>query len=114
MSDEWITRATLLQRAKDPDNQAAWEELVTYYKGFILIVVRHMNISENDCDDLVQEVLIKIWRNLSKFEIDSDRAKFRTWLSTIIRNTVLNYIDKNDKREDTLHCSREHSLYYRQ
>jgi RNA polymerase sigma factor (sigma-70 family) len=51
-----------------------------------------MSLQLTDFDDVVQEVLLKIWKNLNKFEVSPDRARFRTWLSTIIRNTVIDYI----------------------
>jgi RNA polymerase sigma-70 factor (ECF subfamily) len=95
----WATRLTLLQRARNPDDQAAWEEFVSYYRQFIVIVVRHMNIPAADCDDVVQSVLVKIWKNLPKFEVDTNRAQFRTWLTTVIRNTVYNYVDKAQRRQ---------------
>ena len=97
MQDQFLTRETLLSRAKNQDDATAWEDFVNYYKDFIFIVIRHMNIPYADCEDLIQETLLKIWKNLQKFDVDNDRAKFRTWLSTVIRNTVLNYIDKKNR-----------------
>ena len=96
----WVTRVTLLQRAKDPDDHAAWEEFVRYYEGFIRVVVRQMRMSEADADDVTQSVLVKIWKNLPSFEVDKDRARFRTWLTTVIRNTVYNFTDKDQRRRN--------------
>ena len=108
--DQFLTRETLLSRAKNQEDATAWEDFVNYYKDFIFIVIRHMNIPYNDCEDLIQETLLKIWKNLQKFDVDNDRAKFRTWLSTVIRNTVLNYIDKknrNYKKEELVREEQE-------
>jgi hypothetical protein len=33
--DQFVTRKTLLQRASDPDDEAAWSEFVAYYEEFI-------------------------------------------------------------------------------
>ncbi len=92
MANEWITRNTLLSRAQNPDDQQAWNEFVSYYQQFIHVVLHQMGLQLSDFDDVVQEVLIKIWKNLKKFEVAPDRARFRTWLSTLIRNTVIDYI----------------------
>ena len=96
MSDEFLTRNTLLQRAQNPKDEQAWEEFVSFYETFIFILLRQMNIPYQDCDDLTQAVLIKVWKKLATF--DPARAKFRTWLSTLIRNTVINHWDSLSRR----------------
>ena len=93
----WQTRQTLLQRAKDPNDAEAWEEFVSYYKQFIHVILHQMNFRSADFDDAVQEIMIKIWQNLPHFELDPERGQFRTWLSQVIRNRLLDYIRK-DKR----------------
>jgi len=104
LSEAWTTRLTLIDRAKDPNDEQAWAEFEAYYHDFIRMVIRKMNLSFADQEDLIQEVLLKLWKNLKNLELDQDRAKFRTWLSVVIKNTVLNQIDSNkrrEKREDT-------------
>ena len=98
MSENFQTRNSLLIRAKNPKDQQAWEEFVKYYKTFIFMLLRQMNISQHDCEDLTQTVLIKIWKKLETF--DPKRAKFRTWLSTVIRNTVFNHWSAQKSRSD--------------
>ena len=56
MSDQFLTRNTLLQRAKDPKDEQAWEEFVSYYETFIFILLRQMNVPQQDCDDLTWHV----------------------------------------------------------
>ena len=92
MSDNCPTRNTLLMRAADPDDQAAWQEFVEYYQRFIFILLWNMRVPEQECDDIAQNVLIRVWKNLPKF--DPELAKFRTWLITIIRNTSASHMSK--------------------
>jgi len=101
----WITHNTLLNRAKDPDDHKAWGDFVAYYKGFVQAALRSMEVYESHIDDIVQEVLVKVWRELPNFEIAPDRAKFRSWFSYIIRTTMLNHLRK-DKR-----LSEKHDIY---
>jgi RNA polymerase sigma-70 factor (ECF subfamily) len=98
MTDKWKTQHTLLSRARDPEDQKAWVDFVDYYQGFIKKVVIKMKVAQPEVDDLVQVILVAIWKNLSDFTPDSSRAKFRTWLSKIIRSKAINYF-------------RDHSLY---
>ena len=57
-----------------------------------------MGISSADSADLVQEVLLKVWKNVANFDYDRSRCRFRSWLSTVARNTVLNYLQKCARR----------------
>ncbi|VGO14501.1 ECF RNA polymerase sigma factor SigE [Pontiella desulfatans] len=98
MSEEWQTRQTLLMRAKNQDDHVAWEEFVAYYRDFIAMVLHQMNLYSVDVDDLTQEILIKIWKSLPNHIYDQDRARFRTWLSRLIRNQVLDHIRASQRR----------------
>jgi RNA polymerase sigma factor (sigma-70 family) len=98
MAENWQTKNTLLMRAKDPDDQAAWEEFVSYYRDFIQIVLFQMKLPEVDSDDLTQEILIKIWKCLPNHIHDDNRARFRTWLSRLIRNQVIDYFRSEQRR----------------
>lgn len=96
MSDEWLTRKTLLCRALNPDDHDAWEEFVSFYEKFIYSILYRMNIHPNEFDDLVQEILVHLWDKLNRY--DSNKGKFRTWLSTVVRNLVFSYLDSNQRR----------------
>ena len=98
MSD-WNTRQTLLMRAKNPDDQNAWEEFVSYYRDFLKIVIYKISGHQRFSDDLFQSVLVEIWRSLPRFEANPERAKFRTWMSRLVRNTVIDHLKKEYKQQ---------------
>ena len=91
MNENWNTQQTLIQRAQNQDDHQAWDDFVSYYESFIKMVLRKAKISLNDEDDLVQKVLLRIWKGLPNYA--KEKARFRTWLSTIIRNTVITHIN---------------------
>lgn len=91
------TRYTLLQRAVDTNNEQAWEELVETYRRFIFHILHQLNIEPTDIDDLSQQVLLALTQNLSKY--DRGKAKFRTWLSSIIRNTAFSHHRKLNRHK---------------
>jgi RNA polymerase sigma factor (sigma-70 family) len=101
--DRYTTSQTLLMRAKNPDDHQAWEDFVEFYRRFIYHILHKMSISLNDFDDLVQVVLLRLWESLKNYE--KQDCKFRSWLSQVTRNTVLNYLDKQqrqNKRQDQM------------
>ena len=106
----YITRKSLLIRACDQEDQQAWEEFISYYKPFIFIILRHLCVKEQNIDDLGQSVILDLWKTLKKF--DPARAKFRTWLSQIIRHKVSTFKTKEykDKTRDGKYFTENYRL----
>jgi len=98
VSENWNTQQTLIQRAQNPDDNQAWDDFVSYYKSFIRMVLYKSNISINDTDDLIQAILLRIWKGLPNYEYRKEQARFRTWLSTIIRNCIVSHINKSKSK----------------
>lgn len=46
-------------------------------------------ITKEDNEDLEQEVYVKIWKNSNKY---SEKGSIKSWISTITRNTSLDYL----------------------
>jgi RNA polymerase sigma factor (sigma-70 family) len=47
-------------------------------------------VGKSEAPDLVQEIFIKVWKNLKKF--NPEKAGFKTWIFTIARNTITDYL----------------------
>lgn len=91
MSDAWVTRKSLLLRVRDSDDEQAWNDFVAFYENFIYHILYCMNVSSADVDDLVQDILVKLWKNLQTY--DQEKGRFRTWLTHVVRNTAYNYFN---------------------
>ena len=63
---------------------ARTEKLVTQ-------IVRKMTSNEDDQKDLVQDIYLKAYQNLSSFQF---KSKLSTWIATIAYNTTINYLQK--------------------
>lgn len=92
MSEFCKTSYTLLHRALDIGDEAAWEQLVAHYRRFICHVLHKLNVAHSDVDDLCQQVLIKLIRDLPSY--NRSKSLFRTWLSTVIRHAAIDYFRK--------------------
>ncbi len=54
-------------------------------------IVRKMTTNEDDQKDLVQDIYLKAYRNLSSFQF---KSKLATWIANIAYNTTINYLQK--------------------
>lgn len=112
MNDPYKTRQTLIQRVKESPDERSWEEFISTYQPYIKAIVRNMNIVEHDAEDIVQQVMLKVWKNIGELENDPNK-RFRSWLGTITANCVRGFIRK--RRSDTARlekASRDETLSY--
>jgi RNA polymerase sigma-70 factor (ECF subfamily) len=80
----------LVERAQRGD-LGSYDVLVTRHRGKIFAMIRNMIHQEADAWDLSQEVFIKAWQALPRFEA---KAKFSTWLYRIAHNVVYDWTRK--------------------
>lgn len=69
--------------------------LVRAYQERVYWHIRKMVIDHDESDDLVQEVFIKVWKNLDGFRED---ARLYTWIYRIATNECLNHLRKKKNR----------------
>jgi RNA polymerase sigma-70 factor (ECF subfamily) len=79
------TSATLLQRLQKPGDAEAWRQFVHLYTPLLYQWTHRLGLQPADAADLVQEVLLKLYRALPQFQYDRQRS-FRAWLFTLMRN----------------------------
>jgi RNA polymerase sigma factor (sigma-70 family) len=99
--DQYKTRATLIQRVQNQHDEASWEEFVRVYRRYIYAIIRSMNISEHDTEDILQQVLINLWNSLPKMDYEKIN-RFRSWLSTVTKNCVTDFIRKRTREANRL------------
>ena len=82
----------LIRRLKEPGEQrAAFSELVQEYSEELYWHIRHIVLSHEDSNDILQNTFIKAWTNIDKFRGDSH---ILTWLYRIAINETFTYLDK--------------------
>jgi RNA polymerase sigma-70 factor (ECF subfamily) len=74
---------------------SAYDALVTRHRGRIFAMIRNMIHQEADAWDISQEVFIKAWNALPKFEA---KARFSTWIYRIAHNAVYDWARKRKIR----------------
>jgi len=110
MAKIYKTRETLLFRVKNQRDDKSWNEFVGYYKNYIYIVARNMNLVHHDAEDILQRVLLKLWEKLPEFEYNTQRGSFRSFLCTIIRNMAIDFIKKKSRMLNTIDGDEKNTL----
>ena len=82
------TSATLLERLNDRTDSVAWNRLVDLYTPLINAWLRRHGVSADEAEDLTQEVLKVVVREVARFRHNGRVGAFRTWLRTITINCL--------------------------
>jgi RNA polymerase sigma-70 factor (ECF subfamily) len=82
------TSVSLLERLRLHSNHADWQRLVDIYTPLIHSWLRRHEVPPADADDLVQDVLAVVVRELPAFEHNQRPGAFRAWLRGITVNRL--------------------------
>ena len=86
---------TLLIREAQQGNTAAFEELVRQYDRAVLRLAVHLTGSQEDGQDIYQEVFLRAYINLARFRFE---CSFYTWIYRIVTNLCLDHLRKKNSR----------------
>ncbi|MGH9523276.1 MAG: RNA polymerase sigma factor [Terriglobales bacterium] len=93
--------ASLVRRCLAGD-AAAWEQLVQQFHRRIYNICYRFTGSQDDAQDLTQEVFIKVYRTISSYDLE--KGSFQTWVTTMTRNLLVDHFrkSKQDRATDSL------------
>lgn len=100
-TDEELVQLTI-------NNQDNFVYLIQRYRPKLLrYIVRISSLSNEDAEDLLQEVFIKAYQNLNDFDLE---LKFSSWIYRITRNQVISNFRKTKARPQRLAWDEENDL----
>lgn len=85
----------LIKFQQEESRNMAFNQVVRKYQERVYWHIRKMVIDHEDANDITQDVFIKAYKALSKFNGDS---QLFTWLYRIATNECLNFLKKKNKR----------------
>ena len=75
-----LTRTSLLRRAHDLTDQASWQDFFDTYWKLIYGVSRKAGLTDAESQDVVQEVMIAVSKDMPSFRYDPAKGSFKAWL----------------------------------
>jgi RNA polymerase sigma-70 factor (family 1) len=83
--------------ADDKTKQHAFELLVKKYQKKIYWHIRRMVLNHDDADDIVQDVFVKIWKNLHNFRQES---QLYSWIYRIASNECITFLNRQKQKRN--------------
>jgi len=88
------TRLSLLERLRDMDDRASWQEFFDTYWKLIYLAAMKGGLAEADAEDVVQETIIGIARNMESFRYEPSVCSFKGWLMHVTRSRIVDHLRK--------------------
>jgi RNA polymerase sigma factor (sigma-70 family) len=99
LDDSISTRATLLERLRRWDDHSSWEEFFDIYWRLIHRVALKAGLTDQEAQEVVQETVITVSRNMSGFRYDPAECTFKTWLLNVTRWRIVDQIRKRARAQ---------------
>jgi RNA polymerase sigma factor (sigma-70 family) len=96
------TRSTLLSRLKDLDDDQSWRRFFETYWMLIYGVALKSGLHDVEAQEVVQETIIAVSRNIGGFRYDRSCCTFKTWLLTVVRSRIANQFRRRRRQEATV------------
>ena len=85
-----VTRESLVARLVNLDDRARWQEFFETYWRLIYRVARKAGLTDAEAQDVVQETVITVAKNISKYEREA--GSFKGWLLRITRWRIVDQL----------------------
>jgi RNA polymerase sigma-70 factor (ECF subfamily) len=102
-ADSLATHASLLERLKDLEDQGSWQEFYTTYRRLIFSFALQHGLTGTEAEEVVQETVITVARNLPEFRYDPARCSFKTWLLNLTLWRVQDQVRKRRPEFESIH-----------
>jgi RNA polymerase sigma factor (sigma-70 family) len=92
------TRRSLLSRLKRWDDQESWQDFFNTYWKLIYAVATKAGLSDSEAQDVVQDALVAVARQIPNFKYDPALGSFKSWLFLITRRRIADHLRKEYRR----------------
>jgi len=91
------TRYSLLSRLQNWDDQASWKDFFDTYWRLIYSIALKSGLTEAEAQDVVQETIISVAKDIQKFKRDRQLGSFKGWLRNLTRWRIADQLRKRTR-----------------
>ncbi len=102
------TRASLILRLSDRDDDLAWAQFLEIYEPMLFQLASRWGLQEADAREVVQETLLAVVHSIDSYQPRSHERAFRGWLATITRRKLVDHLGTRDRQTQGTGDSRVH------
>ena len=99
--DPDATRSSLVRRLRDWQDQGGWQEFFDTYWKLIYAVGLKAGLSDAEAQDVVQETVVSVAKQMREGGYDRTKGSFKNWLCTITKRRVIDHLRRR-KPEDAM------------
>jgi len=88
------TRKSLLSRIKNWEDPDSWRDFFDTYWRLIYGTARKAGLSDAEAQDIVQETVLSVARNIEGFKYDPAVCSFKSWMLQLTRWRIINQLKK--------------------
>ncbi len=90
----YTTKKTLLQKLQEND-EISWSEFYSLYAPLVFAIGRRLGMTQEDCEDLMQEIMLTLFNGKEILQYDESKGKFRTYFGQIVCHKALKMIQRS-------------------
>ncbi len=83
-------------------NPESWDEFVSSYHSLFVSIIRRNGVPERDVGDILQEVFVRLYQVLPRFNYQRSKGTFNGWLKRVVVNTITDWRRKHSRQEQFL------------
>ena len=95
--DSIPTRYSLLSRMQDREDQDSWKDFFDTYWRLIYSFAIKSGLTDAEAQDVVQETVISVAKDIEKFKRDRTLGSFKGWLRNLTRWRIADQLRKRDR-----------------
>lgn len=87
-------------RVRDSNDKESWNTFEQIYGSIVRSYCRHWRLQPVDADDIVQDVMSSVAKQIQEFDYDPTKGRFRAWLGTVTANKIKTFITRTNLRQE--------------
>lgn len=93
------TRASLLDRLRDVEDQTSWQRFYDKYARLIYGIALKSGLTETEADEVLQETIISVAKHLPAFRYDPKVSSFKSWMLRLTRWRIVSQLRKRNRAD---------------